>query len=159
MAPCRLPRPWSLVAAAIALLTTAPSMPATSAPETDSLYVSTEGDDVNAGTMAGTGIDGYRMRNAVIRNNRSHHNHGGGLLVEDSVNVLVKRNKIYGNALDVSADDWWDGGIWLDGGRDVTLVGNMIYDNLGPPILTLKGNDFSGNQRVDVWIERWQGRC
>jgi nitrous oxidase accessory protein NosD len=77
--------------------------------------------------MAGTGIDGYRMLNAVIRENRSHHNNGGGILVEDSVNVLVKRNTIYGNDLDVSADGWWDGGIWLDGGRDVTLVGNRIY--------------------------------
>jgi len=83
---------------------------------------------------AGTGINGFGMRRAVIRRNRSHGNHGGGILVEDSIDVLVKANRIYGNDLDVSADQWWDGGIWLDGGRDVTLVRNRLWNNLGPGI-------------------------
>jgi len=83
---------------------------------------------------AGTGINGFAMRRAVIRNNRSYNNHGGGILVEDSFDVLVKRNRIHGNDLDVSADEWWDAGIWVDGGGDVRLVRNMIQDNLGPGI-------------------------
>ena len=83
---------------------------------------------------AGTGINGYMMTRAIIRNNRSFRNHGGGILVEDSVDVLVRRNRIYENDLDVSADEWWDGGIWLDGGRDVRLIGNIIETNLGPGI-------------------------
>ena len=34
----------------------------------------------------------------------------------------------------MSVDEWWDGGIWLDGGRDVTIRGNYIQNNLGPGI-------------------------
>ena len=43
----------------------------------------------------------------------------------------MKRNRIYGNDLDVSADEWWDAGIWVDGGADVRLVRNTIQDNHG----------------------------
>lgn len=82
----------------------------------------------------GTGINGYALRRAVIRRNRSFDNNGGGILVEDSFDVLVARNRIHGNDLDVSVDDWWDGGIWVDGGADVTLAGNRIEGNLGPGI-------------------------
>lgn len=92
------------------------------------------GPDPRPWNVAGTGINGYRMTRAVIRKNRSFENHGGGILVEDSVDVLVKRNKIWENDLDVSADDWWDAGIWVDGGHDVRLIGNRIRDNLGPGI-------------------------
>ena len=81
--------------------------------------------------MAGTGINGHAMRQSVIRNNWSYNNAGGGILVEDSVEVLVEGNRIYGNDLDVSADEWWDGGIWLDGGRDVTLRSNVNYRQPG----------------------------
>lgn len=83
---------------------------------------------------AGTGINGFAMERAVIRKNRSYDNHGGGILVEDSFDVLVKRNRITGNDLDVWADGWWDGGIWVDGGADVRLIRNTITDNLGPGI-------------------------
>ena len=31
-------------------------------------------------TMAGTGINGYGMRDSIIRNNRSYDNSGGGIL-------------------------------------------------------------------------------
>ena len=34
----------------------------------------------------------------------------------------------------MSADEWWDAGIWVDGGADVRLVRNTIQDNLGPGI-------------------------
>ena len=60
--------------------------------------------------------------------------HGGGILVEDSTGVLVEGNQIFDNDLDVSADEWWDGGIWLDGGSNVTIRGNTFTNNRGPGI-------------------------
>lgn len=82
----------------------------------------------------GTEINAYGISNSVIRNNRSYDNRGGGILVEDSVQVVVDSNEIYSNDLDVTADEWWDGGIWLDGGRNVTVRNNVFRDNLGPGI-------------------------
>ena len=67
-------------------------------------------------------------------NNTSTRNTGGGILVEDSADVLVENNTISDNDLDASIDEWWDGGIWVDGGHDITLRGNTITDNLGPGI-------------------------
>ena len=84
--------------------------------------------------LMGTGINTYANRDVLIRNNTSHHNIGGGILVEDSYDVLVDSNEIYENDLDASVDEWWDGGIWLDGGADVTLRANVFRDNLGPGI-------------------------
>ena len=113
---------------------------------------------------AGTSINGYGMRQSVIRNNRSYANNGGGILVEDLIDILVESNQITDNDLDVSADDWWDGGIWLDGGRDVTLRGNIIQNNLGPGIevsdediqrpagYVLEGNVSTGNYfGIYIW--------
>ncbi|NQV03494.1 MAG: right-handed parallel beta-helix repeat-containing protein [Bacteroidia bacterium] len=82
--------------------------------------------------LMGTGINTYGNTNVVIADNKSYRNIGGGILVEDSWDVIVERNEIYENDLDATADGWWDGGIWLDGGGNVTLRENNIYDNLGP---------------------------
>ena len=46
----------------------------------------------------------------------------------------MEGNEIYNNDLDASADEWWDGGLWLDGGHDVTVRDNVFRDNLGPVI-------------------------
>lgn len=86
------------------------------------------------GRLMGTGIDTFNLTDSVIRNNRSYNNTGGGMLVEDSTNVLVEGNEIFGNDLDATAEEWWDGGIWIDGGRDITLRNNTIHDNLGPGV-------------------------
>lgn len=84
--------------------------------------------------LMGTGIDTFHNQNVVIKGNRSYENIGGGILVEDSVFVIVEDNKVYRNDLDASVDAWWDGGIWLDGGRDVIIRNNIFRDNLGPGI-------------------------
>ncbi|MFQ5399498.1 MAG: nitrous oxide reductase family maturation protein NosD [Anaerolineae bacterium] len=81
----------------------------------------------------GTGINTFELQDGIIRDNHSHHNIGGGLLVEDGTNVLVENNRIDHNELDAGGD-YWDGGIWLDGGRDITLRGNVIADNHGPGV-------------------------
>ena len=84
--------------------------------------------------LMGTGINTYKIRNSVIRNNVSHDNIGGGILVEDSEYVIVESNEVYANDLDATVDEWWDGGLWLDGGHDVTVRDNVFRDNLGPGI-------------------------
>jgi nitrous oxidase accessory protein NosD len=89
-------------------------------------------DRVRRGIL-GTGINTYELTDAIIRDNHSHHNVGGGILVEDGVNVLVEGNQIDHNELDAGGD-YWDGAIWVDGGHDVTLQGNTVVDNHGPAI-------------------------
>ncbi len=87
-------------------------------------------DRVQRGIL-GTGINTYEIRDAIIRDNYSHNNIGGGLLVEDSVNVTVEANRIHQNELDAGGE-YWDGGIWVDGGREVVVRDNIITDNHGP---------------------------
>lgn len=79
----------------------------------------------------GMGINTYEIENSIIRNNYVHDTIGGGILVEDSQNVLVENNRIEDNELDANGD-YWDGGIWVDGGRNITLRGNTITGNHGP---------------------------
>lgn len=83
------------------------------------------------GRLMGSSINVYACHRCVIRENLISRN-TGGMVVEDSVDVLVEDNLIFENDLDATAERWWDGAIWLDGGRDVTLRGNLIRDNLGP---------------------------
>ncbi|MBI3962982.1 MAG: right-handed parallel beta-helix repeat-containing protein [Deinococcus sp.] len=82
----------------------------------------------------GTGINTFRLQDAVISNNQVVENIGGGILVEDGVDVLVQGNEIRLNDLDASADGWWDGGIWLDGGQRIAVRDNTIEMNAGPGI-------------------------
>jgi len=83
--------------------------------------------------LLGTGIDLFGVEDAAIRGNRVHDTIGGGILVEDSVRVLVAGNVVTDNELDANGD-YWDGGIWVDGGHDVTLRENTIARNHGPGI-------------------------
>ena len=114
--------------------------------------------------LLGTGINTYALTHAIIRMNRSHHNIGGGILVEDGEDIIVEENQVYANDLDATEDEWWDGGIWLDGGRDVTIQKNECYDNYGPGIeisdedrqnptgYVLKGNESRNNYfGIFIW--------
>lgn len=145
--------------------------------------------------LMGTGINTYGNRRVRILDNRSYENTGGGILVEDSYDVLVDSNVCINNDCDASVDEWWDGGIWVDGGADVTVRANVFEGNLGcgieisdedlqyptgyvlennistgnyfgiyvwgfgttdwpdSTILRLSGNQFTGNSRLDVWIQ------
>ncbi len=84
--------------------------------------------------LMGTGINTFANHQVRIHDNRCYQNTGGGILVEDSFDVLVETNEVFDNDLDASADGWWDGGVWVDGGGDVTLRDNFFHDNLGPGI-------------------------
>lgn len=107
----------------------------------ESQHITIEGNDVYQNGpnprpwgVLGTGINTYRCVACVIRDNHSHGNIGGGILVEDGVDVLVEGNTVTGNDLNATEDGWWDGGIWLDGGHDITVRDNVFRDNLGPGI-------------------------
>ncbi len=81
--------------------------------------------------ILGMGINTFELFDSVIRGNDVHDTIGGGILVEDGGNVLVEGNRIHHNELDANGD-YWDGGIWVDGSRQVTLRGNPITENHGP---------------------------
>lgn len=83
--------------------------------------------------LMGTGINIYGCTHCQMMYNQVYNNIGGSL-VEDSVDVLVEGNEIWGNDLDASADEWWDAGLWIDGGHDITVRDNYFHDNLGPGI-------------------------
>jgi len=83
--------------------------------------------------IMGTGINIYSCSNCQMMYNQVYDNIGG-TLVEDSIDVLVEGNEIWGNDLDASVDEWWDAGLWIDGGHDIVARNNIIRDNLGPGI-------------------------
>ena len=84
--------------------------------------------------LLGNGINTYALSDSSIRRNRCYENVGGGILVEDGVNVLVEGNEVLSNDADASSDGWWAGGLWLDGGHDVTVRANTFRMNKGPGI-------------------------
>jgi parallel beta-helix repeat protein len=84
--------------------------------------------------LMGTGINTFGCTDSTIRNNQCYENIGGGMLVEDGVNVLVEGNNVYNNDLDASIEEWWDGGLWVDGGHDIIIRNNTFTGNLGPGI-------------------------
>ncbi len=83
--------------------------------------------------ILGMGIDTYRLENALIKANTVYGTAGGGLLVEDGINVEVIENEIYNNDLNPGGD-YLDAGIWIDGGHHIMVRGNNIHDNNGPAI-------------------------
>jgi parallel beta-helix repeat protein len=90
-------------------------------------------DPQRPGHMMGSSIVAYACQQCVIRGNVCSEN-TGGMVVEDSVGVLVEDNRLENNDLDATSERWWDGAIWLDGGHDVTVRRNLIRHNLGPGI-------------------------
>jgi parallel beta-helix repeat protein len=121
-------------------------------------------EEKTANNPLGTEINVYASHGCLIRNNRSYENRGGGILVEDSVDIIVENNQVYANDLDASFDGWWDGGLWLDGGHNVTVRNNVFQDNLGPGIeisdediqnpsgYVLEGNLSTGNYYgIYIW--------
>ncbi|MCP5048609.1 MAG: right-handed parallel beta-helix repeat-containing protein, partial [bacterium] len=86
------------------------------------------------GLLMGTGINTFGCRDITIRNNLAHNNIGGGILVEDGINALVEGNDVYDNDADASDEEWWDAGLWVDGGHDVVIRNNNFTGNLGPGI-------------------------
>lgn len=82
--------------------------------------------------LAGTGINTYVMKDSVIENNIANENIGGGFLVEDSIGVRVEGNIMNYNKADYSFDQWWDAGLWVDGGKDIIVKNNTAIGNEGP---------------------------
>lgn len=82
-----------------------------------------------AGEALGTGVNTYEA-SGTIRNNHIHGNRGGGVLIEQGHDALVEGNLIEANWL-LAIDNYWDGAIWVDGSRDIELVGNTVRNNYG----------------------------
>lgn len=77
----------------------------------------------------GSGIGIWMGSDSVIRNNTCLHNRGNGILVEDSHDVTV-----YGNVCRFNHGDfgtWFCGGIWVDGGWNITVHHNWFEGNEG----------------------------
>ena len=121
--------------------------------------------------ILGTGINTYGNQDVIIRDNYVYGTIGGGILVEDSENVIVENNRIEKNQVDANGD-WWDAGIWVDGGKEILVRGNQISDHNGPGIIlsdedvqypeaslgyVVEENKISNNI-VGIWIWNW-GMC
>lgn len=82
--------------------------------------------------VSGNGIDVYRCQNCQVRGNMLRSVIGTGILVEESCTVTVESNTVEDGEMEML--DWWDGGIWLDGGHDVVVRDNTFRNNHGPGI-------------------------
>lgn len=82
--------------------------------------------------ISGNGITLYRCQGCQVRSNTLRSVIGTGILVEESCTVTVESNTVEDGEMEM--DQWWDGGIWLDGGHDVVARGNTFRNNHGPGI-------------------------
>ena len=89
-------------------------------------------DSRTAQGILGMGINTYGLINAQIRDNYVSQTRGGGILVEDGMSVSISGNTIENN--DLAGNDYWDAGIWVDGGYRLLIADNIIRDNNGPAI-------------------------
>jgi len=81
--------------------------------------------------ILGNDITIFGSQKVEVRNCYTHDGVGGGLLVEDSFNVLVENNR-FNDAVLTAPNDEVDGAIWVDGGHDITVRNNIIDNNRGP---------------------------
>jgi len=75
----------------------------------------------------GSAICGWDAHHTVIQKNICMYNRGNGILVEDSHDVIVQDNVASFNFGDFGT--WFCGGIWLDGGYNVTVRNNWFEGN------------------------------
>ncbi len=102
--------------------------------EDNEVYANGPGAELRANDVLGTGIDTWGSQDVIIRRNNVHDNIGGGIRVEDSTAVRVSDNTVSSNDADASKWEWWDAGLWIDGGSDVVAADNRFESNLGPGI-------------------------
>ncbi len=113
--------------------------------------------------ILGTGLDIFGSRDVIVRNSNLHDGIGGGLLLEDCVNALAENNVFSDNYLD-GLEGYWDGGAWVDGGRNITFRNNTFTGNHGPGLVisdegiqnptgyVVQDNTFTGNMwGIYVW--------
>ncbi len=84
----------------------------------------------------GNSINTYALIDSEIHNNTCIYNSGGGILVEDGINVDILDNNIYGNNKeafldpgDPDSEKWTCGGIWVCGGMGIIVEGNNLEEN------------------------------
>jgi len=90
-------------------------------------------EEVGPQRFLGNDVSVWGCTEVEVSDSYMHNSMGGGLLIEDSVNVLVENNRMKNSELE--AADYWDGALWLDGGHDVIVRNNTISGNHGPGLL------------------------
>lgn len=84
--------------------------------------------------LLGTGINTYMLVDSIISSNCSQYNNGGGILVEDGINVIVENNNSSYNNKEAHFEKdnpktWWCGGVWVDGGNTIIVRNNTFKSN------------------------------
>jgi len=113
--------------------------------------------------VLGNDISVWGSNDVRIRNCYTHDGIGGGLLVEDSYDVLVEDNR-FNDAVLTAPNEEIDGAVWVDGGHDVTVRNNTIDNNREPGLqisdegvehpygYVFQGNTISNNDLgVFIW--------
>lgn len=113
--------------------------------------------------ILGNDIAIWGSQNVEVRNCYTHDGIGGGLLVEDCIDVLVENNRFNDATLSAPYDEL-DGAIWVDGGHDILVRNNIIDNNRGPGLqisdegvqhpygYVFQGNTISNNDLgVYIW--------
>lgn len=84
----------------------------------------------------GTGINTYELYDSQIINNKIYDNRGGGILIEDGIDIIATGNTSKNHRVEAYYDPkypeegkWWCGGIWIDGGSLVLVSNNSFVDN------------------------------
>lgn len=94
----------------------------------------------------GTGLQFFGCTSGEIVEGVADSNRGNGILIEDCDDVVVHGNICRYNFADFSFDEWWCGGIWVDGGSDITVEQNMFAytEGAGIEISDEDGTDPTG---------------
>ncbi len=78
----------------------------------------------------------YLFQTRLPYNNQIYDNRGGGILIEDGINIVSYGNIISNHRVEAYYDPccpeerkWWCGGIWIDGSSFVETDNNTFINN------------------------------
>ena len=116
-------------------------------------------------------IDFWGCTNSRIAGNDLDDVRGNGILVEDSCGVVIENNTV--RHADLAFPDAYAGGVWLDGGKDITLRNNLFEENANGPGIEISDtevqypnrsrgyrveNNTSRNNRFGIYLWNF-GQC
>ncbi len=119
---------------------------------------------------SGNAIDLWGSTDSRVERNFIEATEGTGILIEDSCSITVSNNTIRTSKLKMN--EWFDAGIWVDGGINIIVENNVLEKNEGPGIevsdteiqypnrsraITIRNNSLRTN---DIGIYMWNfGVC
>jgi|GEM_PF-6341153 len=98
------------------------------------LFDADTGNGNGAEPWGGTGLQFFKCHGGEMVSGVADSNRGNGILIEDCTDIVVRGNTCFYNFADFSFDDWWCGGIWVDGGHDITVEQNLFAYTEGADI-------------------------